>query len=78
MIDNIPENFQNQPNNGFSIHTWKDDINDKELLHLMKILNFIFEETISDVTEIIKKINTLTNNQNYDYSTIDLESIKTS
>ena len=75
IIDNIPLNFINQPNNGLSIKTWTDDINDDELYQLMKILNFIYFEKKQNVTHIIKNINTLINTKNYMYSNIDLNSI---
>lgn len=78
MIDNIPENFQLQPDNGLSIHTWKDDLNDQELSHLTKILTNFVEEKLEDVTKIVKHINEMVNNKNYTYATIDVQSIKPS
>ena len=79
MIDNIPENFQLQPNNGFSIITWTNDINDTELYDLKKILNFIYEKKFENVTLIIKKINNLLVNHNknnkINYSNLDLVSM---
>jgi len=75
MIDNIPENFQNQPHNGFSITTWKDDINDRELFDLMKILQFIYQEKIENVTHVIKTINDFKANHKMTYYNIDLHEL---
>ena len=79
MIDNIPENFQIQPNNGFSIKTWKDDINDNELFDLKRVLNFVYDKSFENVTLIIKKINFIMMNQDKNsktnYSNIDLISL---
>ncbi len=41
MIDNLTENFKSQPNNGLTIKTWTDDMNDNELVCLHKILTGI-------------------------------------
>jgi CTD small phosphatase-like protein 2 len=38
MIDNIPNNFRNQSDNGFAIKTWTDDIKDSHLFDLLQIL----------------------------------------
>ncbi len=38
IIDNLPENFKLQPNNGFGIRTWNEDIKDTQLYDLGKIL----------------------------------------
>ena len=38
IVDNLPENFRNQPNNGLGIKTWTDDMNDTELQDLLRIL----------------------------------------
>jgi CTD small phosphatase-like protein 2 len=75
IIDNMPENFINQPNNGLSIKTWKDDINDKELTEIKKILTHIFDLKIKNVMNIIKNINSLISNQICTYSTLDFEKL---
>ena len=53
IVDNLPENFQLQPNNGIAIKSWfNDNTQDKELLkrgHLLKGL-----VGLSDVREGIK------------------------
>jgi CTD small phosphatase-like protein 2 len=38
IIDNLPDNFKQQPNNGLGIRTWQDDIKDRELYDIAKIL----------------------------------------
>lgn len=41
MIDNITSNFSFQPHNGILVTSWFNDLNDKELLYLVKILKTI-------------------------------------
>jgi CTD small phosphatase-like protein 2 len=38
IIDNIEENFNLTKSNGIVCNTWKDNINDKDLLYLSEIL----------------------------------------
>lgn len=38
IIDNLPENFKFQPNNGLYIKTWTEDMADEWLVSLAKIL----------------------------------------
>jgi TFIIF-interacting CTD phosphatase-like protein len=38
IIDNICNNFKSQPDNGFPIKTWTDDIKDSHLNDLLSIL----------------------------------------
>lgn len=64
IIDNLPENFKLQPNNGIGIKTWIDDINDTQLFDLMKIMKGhisnnldIVNYKVPDVRTVIKKIN---------------------
>jgi len=64
IVDNIPENFKNQPNNGLMIKTWFDDINDNQLLEIKQILKGkitfllldIFIHRVSDIRLVIKKV----------------------
>jgi len=65
IIDNLPENFKLQPNNGFGIRTWDEDIKDTQLFDLGKILKGkitnnkivdIYTLKIQDVRVVIKKI----------------------
>lgn len=77
IIDNIPENFKLQPNNGFEIKTWMDDIKDTHLLDLCKVLDSIHGNKVNDVRDVVKKINEEINTRikkgisNY-YSDIDI------
>jgi len=57
IIDNLPDNFVLQPNNGLAIKTWTDDINDTQLPDLMKILTQIYNSKVFDVKDIVKKVN---------------------
>lgn len=38
IIDNLPDNFKLQVNNGFFIKTWNEDIKDSQLHDLQKLL----------------------------------------
>ncbi len=38
MLDNLPENFRLQANNGFHIKTWSDEIKDTNLIDFLRIL----------------------------------------
>ena len=57
IIDNLKENFKMQPNNGLFIKTWTNDVNDKQLKDLLKILKDIAINNVDDVRPIIQKIN---------------------
>ena len=57
IVDNNKNNFIMQQDNGILLKPWKYDINDTQLMDLMKILNDIVELNVEDVTKVIKKIN---------------------
>ena len=66
MIDNLPENYKLQKDNGLPINSWIGDINDSSLKDLLIIMKYIVKNNINDVREIIKKIKTqLGNDINY-------------
>jgi TFIIF-interacting CTD phosphatase-like protein len=55
-VDNIPENFQLQKENGIAIKSWfNDNPTDKELQKLQTTLGLLI--TLDDVRVGIKKIN---------------------
>lgn len=55
IIDNLPENFTNQQENGIFIKSWyNNDANDTALKDLMPILIEIVETKSSDVREFLK------------------------
>ena len=56
LIDNLSSNFKLQPNNGLQIKDWTDDIWDKQLLYLAKILKKFVVDKVEDVRVEIKKI----------------------
>lgn len=56
MIDNIPENFRLQPNNGLWCRTWTEDMKDTQLNDLGKILKDVITLSPNDVRVAIKKI----------------------
>ena len=56
IIDNLPENFKLQNNNGFAIRTWNEDMKDTQLIDLLKILKDIYIMRVPDVRLIIKKM----------------------
>ena len=56
MIDNLPENYKLQKDNGLPINSWTGDINDTSLKDLLIIMKYIIEKNVKDVREIVKKI----------------------
>ena len=83
IIDNIPENFILQPNNGLSIKTWTHDIHDTQLIDLNKILKDIYFTKVADVRPIIKTINdevikNYRRNVNNPYSNLEINNLSDS
>ena len=62
IIDNNPENFSFQPQNGLPIQTWIGNKNDTELVKISELL--IFLSNVDDVRTYISKI---VSNQTIDY-----------
>lgn len=56
IVDNIPENFQLQPENGIYIKSWYDDPNDNALLQLTKVLMAVSKEATSDVRIVLQEM----------------------
>ncbi len=63
IIDNIEENFSLNKTNGIVCNTWKDNINDKELLYISEILKSnipvnldIYKFNTKDVRKSVCKI----------------------
>jgi len=56
IIDNLPENFKLQNNNGFEIKTWTEDMKDTQLADLQRILQDMHNLRVPDVRVIVKKI----------------------
>jgi len=79
IIDNIGNNFRNLPNNGIECKTWENEIFDRQLYDIMKILKFIVDNNVQDVTDILKKVNDLAKDTYKEYVNphchIDLNSL---
>ena len=56
LLDNNPNCFYLNKENGFPIKTWIDDFYDKELFKIMPYLTFLANENIKDVRPILTKI----------------------
>lgn len=54
IIDNLPDNFKEQKENGIFIHSWYSDENDVALLNLIPVLFEIVENDIQDVRVFLK------------------------
>ena len=54
IVDNSPISFALNPDNGLPILSWFDDRNDRELINLIPVLEFLSE--VDDVRDFIKKI----------------------
>ncbi len=73
IIDNIPENFRFQPNNGLAIKTWNNDMKDTQLLELKNILKDFYVYEVKDVRLVIKGIHEdLFRMKNKSYGNIDV------
>ena len=56
IVDNNPDNFQYQNDNGICIKSWYNDPNDNALKELMKVLKFVARRENEDVREVLKTI----------------------
>jgi CTD small phosphatase-like protein 2 len=56
IVDNVPENFQLQPDNGIFITSWFDDVNDTALDELTPILIEIVNKQVSDVRAALRTL----------------------
>jgi import inner membrane translocase subunit TIM50 len=56
IIDNLPESFSKQPQNGILVKDWFDDMEDTELLMLIPFLKNIVVNKVPDVREEIRKV----------------------
>ena len=78
IIDNLPENFRMQINNGLPIITWTDNMRDIQLRDLCIILEDIHKYKVSDVRVIIKRLKEeilKTKNVNNPYFKIDISKL---
>lgn len=56
IVDNVPENFQLQPDNGIYITSWFDDVNDTALNELTPILIEIAKKQVDDVRAALRSL----------------------
>lgn len=56
IVDNVPENFQLQPDNGIYITSWFDDVNDTALNELTPILIEIVKKQVRDVRAALRSL----------------------
>ena len=56
ILDNNPNSYMLNPDNGVPIKTWLSDLNDTELYKITPYLEFLSKNKINDVREIIKKV----------------------
>ena len=76
MIDNLSDNYKLQRDNGLPINSWFGDANDTSLRDLMPIMNYLVENDIDDVRNVVKKIKTQLNNlseNGFNYGKINLK-----
>jgi len=56
LLDNNPNSYFLNKENGFPIKSWIDDLSDNELLKIMPYLEFLGDEYVKDVRTILPKI----------------------
>jgi len=56
IVDNVPENFQLQADNGIFITSWFNDVNDTALNELMPILKEIVLKNVDDVRMALRRL----------------------
>lgn len=54
IIDNIPENYKKQPDNGIFISSWYGEDNDTGLLSLIPILKELVKTQTHDVRDFLR------------------------
>jgi CTD small phosphatase-like protein 2 len=77
IIDNLPDNFKLQQNNGLFIKTWNDDMKDNQLLDFSKLLKDLYLLRTPDIRPVMKKLKEevakrLKKNLQNPYANIDL------
>jgi len=55
IVDNVAENFQNQPDNGIFIRSWFDDMTDTALEELGPLLKEIVRKQVPDVRVALRR-----------------------
>ena len=55
IVDNVAENFQNQPDNGIFIRSWFDDMTDTALDELGPLLKEIVRKQCPDVRIALRR-----------------------
>jgi carboxy-terminal domain RNA polymerase II polypeptide A small phosphatase len=53
IIDNSPNSYQFQPENGIPILSWYDNMDDDELMRFVPALKMLADERIDDVRPLI-------------------------
>ena len=56
LLDNNPQSYYLNQENGFPISTWIDDVNDNDLFKISYYLEFLANKNITDVRPIIKDV----------------------
>lgn len=60
IVDNVPENFQLQQDNGIFITSWFDDVTDTALTELSSILKDIGSRKVKDLREELRRFRDMT------------------
>lgn len=77
IIDNLPENFKLQQNNGLFIKTWNEDMKDTQLYDFGKFLKDLYLMKVPDIRVVLKRIKEevmkrLKKNSQNPYANLDL------
>lgn len=66
IVDNVPENFQLQQDNGIFITSWFDDVTDSALSELSSILSDIGMRKVRDLREELRRFRDMTSTPIYE------------
>ena len=56
IVDNLPENYKLQENNGLPINSWIGDIRDTSLKDILTVFQYIVKNNINDVRDVVKNV----------------------
>lgn len=59
MLDNLPENFILQPENGVYVKSWLGDLNDRCLLLLLSVFVYVVNNAVDDIRNVLMEFKSI-------------------